>query len=85
MIDVSRSCTIAAPPASRMARRPSAPSRPMPVSTTPTMSGAKVRTTERKSGSADGRTPQIGGEPSSEIVTPRSPRTTRMWTPPGAR
>jgi len=74
MMELSRSCTIALPPASRIRRSPSAPSRPIPVSTTPIAARPNVPAIEKKSGSAAGLTPHIVGDSSSRIVAlPGSP------------
>src|SRR6266849_4681616 len=72
------SWAIPPPPAARIARTPSAPSRPIPVSTTPTLRAPKTRATERNSGSAAGRTPHTGGSWSSAMAGPSAARITRI-------
>src|SRR5439155_1212178 len=73
-----RSWAIPPPPAARIARTPSAPSRPIPVRTTPRLCAPNTWATERNSGSAAGRTPHTGGSWSSAIAGPSGARSTRI-------
>src|SRR6185437_13720066 len=73
-----RSWAIPPPPAARIARTPSAPSRPIPVRTTPRLCAPNTWATERNSGSAAGRTPHTGGPWSSAITGPSGARSTRI-------
>src|SRR5436190_5295573 len=78
MTAVSRSWAKPLPPASLIARKPSAPSRPIPVRTTPTLRAPYASAMERNSGSAAGPTPQIGADLSNAITGPSGDERTRQ-------
>src|SRR5687768_7669945 len=84
-VDVASSWITAQAPARRMARSPSLPSLPIPVSTTPMAERPNVVATVPNSRSADGRMPWSGG--SSRMMrygAPSEPNEMPRCRPPGA-
>jgi hypothetical protein len=80
--ELASSCARQKAPARRSARSPSAPSAPMPVSTTAAVSRGATAESERKSSSIAGRWPRRGRVTASSAS--RSSEVTRRWAPPGA-
>src|SRR5205807_2302514 len=75
---LSSLCAMVMPPAALIAPRPSAPSSPMPVITTPTDMRLNSCAAEWKSTSADGRCPLTGGPSERTTMARRGRRASRF-------
>src|SRR5579859_4394014 len=78
--ELASSWAIVVPPARLSALRPTAPSSPIPVNTTPMAVRPYSRATEANRCVADGRWSEMGGPSTSATACPRTP----MWCPGGA-